>query len=174
MKQRASKDVFWFHFVVHLLLGTRPGFKSGLYPQWDCIGENWFFLFACGNQLDIASVLRMGLCPLPLSALGHCLCRHCASCHSLPEFIRPALYRRSCFLGLLYPSSPCNLSTSSSAGFCVPWGEGFEGDIPFRNKYSKICLFLSAHCPAVGLWICSHLVQGEASLIMSEHKLIWV
>ena len=47
--------------VGHLLLGMEPALKSGLFAQWDSIGENYFFLWS-GYQLETASVLEMGAC----------------------------------------------------------------------------------------------------------------
>lgn len=43
---------------------------------------------------------------------------------------------------------------------------GFDGDIPFRAERPKVSH--SAQCLAVGLCVCSHVLQEEASLVMVE------
>ena len=107
------------------------------------------FSFGSGYQLK---VWEWGLCSLALSALRP---SHAAS---LCEFIRASVL--SCFLGAIHPFW---LPQSFHLLLCRVLSP--EGKALMKTAHVGL---LSAHCPAVVLCICSHLVQGEASLLMSE------
>jgi hypothetical protein len=57
---------------------------------------------------------------------------------------------------------PYTISTSFSTRFLELGEEEFDGDIPFRAESFKVCIL------AVGLYICSHLLQEEPSLMMAK------
>lgn len=74
------------------------------------------------------------------------LCWPCACCVSLCEFICPLIILILWGLVLLISSIhfvSCTLSASYSTGFPDPWGEGYDGDIPFSVKYSKVSQSMS-------------------------------
>lgn len=52
-------------------------------------------------------------------------------------------------------------------GSLSPEGEGFDGDLPIGWSVPR-SLTLAVFRLAVGLCVCSHLLQEEASLIMGE------
>ena len=97
------------------------------------------------------------LCMLPVSV----------SC-SVPWSV---VFWRPCFLGIPILSDSCALSAPSSSEFPEHWGEGFDGDIPFRTECFKVSHTLYNVC----LCICSHLLQEEASLVMADQGTdLWV
>ena len=102
---------------------------------------------------------------LLLSVLGPKQARPC--CLSLCEFtVAPALL---CLEGLdsLVSSSPLALTLFLPLlpQFIEPWGDGFDGDIPFRAECSEVS---PLHIFQLWVSICSHLLKEEASLMMAE------
>lgn len=119
------------------------------------------YFFAGGCQLARASGLGMGL----LSASPLCaeipsvldLSWPCACCHSLSEFICVSVLL--CLKGLVssvssIPTDSYNYFFSSSSEILEPRGKGFDGDIPFRNEWSKVPHSLPR--PGTSLCVCSH------------------
>ena len=83
--------------------------------------EELIFLFAHGYQLDIASVLRIGACVHSSSQHWDPVCADTG--HAATVSLSSSVL--FCVEGLVslafsIPSGSSNLSTSSSAGFCVP------------------------------------------------------
>ena len=77
--------------------------------------------------------------------------RPCACCLSLCKLICALVL---CLEGLVslvafIPSGSYTLSACSSSGFPDPWGEAFDGDIPFRTECSKVSRSLHIVC----LWL---------------------
>lgn len=66
------------------------------------------------------------------------------------------------FLGVTVPSGSYNISTYSPEHFPEPQGERFDEDTSLRTKCAD-----SAHCPEVGLCVCSRL-QQELSLMTAD------
>lgn len=56
------------------------------------------------------------------------------------------------------PSTSYTCSASSYSGLLEPWWEEFDGDIPFRAKYSKVPHSLCIS--GCGFCISSHLLAG--------------
>jgi hypothetical protein len=71
--------------------------------------------------------------------------------------------------GLVFciPSGSCTLSASSSPVFPELWGEGSDKNILLRAECSKVHILCEMSI-YVGLYICSHALQEEASLKMDE------
>lgn len=90
-----------------------------------------------------------------------------------------ALYSSACWLAVFFYNGLCLLQRnvslmrgemSSCLLFCrVSWAlrEGFDEDLSSGLGVPR-SLTQSAHCLVVGLWICSHLLQEAASLVMTE------
>lgn len=118
--------------VDRLLLSVLPALKNSLFLPWDSLGENYVFICKW-LQLKIASGLGIGLCAhFPFQFQNLIWCR---SVHAAPDSMSSCVYqsswfRRPCFLGVLHLLFPYTSSTSSSAGFCEPWGEEFDGYLP--------------------------------------------
>lgn len=90
----------------------------------------------CWDPICLRSVLD--LCMLPQSFWVH-LC------------INPVVSTRSCFLGVFHPHWLLTMFFfSSSTEIFEPQGKGFDGDIPFRNEWSKVSHFL----PGSGAGLC--------------------
>lgn len=146
-----------FHsFLCWPLLSMGPVLKCGWYTQWDFNGGDRFSLcqWVCQSQL----LVRVGSqCPLPHLSAGTPsalnLCRPCANCHSLCEFIYASVLlclEDTVSMKSFITSNSYNLSVSSSTQRAGPWGEGFDEDIPFRIKCFRVshslhtvqCVFL--------------------------------
>lgn len=102
-------------------------------------------------------------------------------CRTLSVWCRPmqALFRCGLVLlrleGLvsLVSSIPCGsytLSTSFFAGFPELCGEMLDEEIPFRTVCSQVS---HSALSDMGLWVGSHMLQLEASLMMAEQGLIY-
>lgn len=129
--------------------------------------------------------------PIALQTKSHCvyagldtdLCRLCACCFCLYEFIWASLSccRWPCTPGVLhslYSLIPCDFTF---LGFAEVFQERFDGDTSFKAVFSKISLSLSLSlpptscCHAVGLYICCHLPQDKASMVMADYgSNLWV
>lgn len=79
--------------------------------------------------------------------------------------MKPAVFRWPCFLGVLHALF-FTLPAPSSLGIPEPRGQRFGEDNLTKAECSKISH--SAYFPAVGHCVCSHLLQKEASLMMTE------
>ena len=130
------------------------------FPQPESHGENQLFICKWPSVGDSLWARDGDMCLL-LSVLGPKQARPC--CLSLCEFtVAPALL---CLEGLdsLVSSSPLALTLFLPLlpQFIEPWGDGFDGDIPFRAECSEVS---PLHIFQLWVSICSHLLKEEASM----------
>ena len=95
--------------------------------------------------------------------------RFCACFHSICELTHftSNLLRLEDLISLVFliPSGHYHLSVSNSTGFPESQEERIDGAIPFIVECSRVSH--SLHCMVVGLFICSHVLNEKAFLIMA-------
>lgn len=154
-------------FCINHLLGMEPKSKSGLFYQWDSLGE-----IASSIQFEISSLLKMSQL---LSALAHHLVKNCAGPVSAAK-VSVSLYvcHLCIFSRALIPwcltSGSYTLSTSFAAEFPDPCREDFMETCRLELRVPIPRSFPPDFCLAVGISICSHLPLEEAFLMMAEPK----
>ena len=79
---------------------------------------------------------------------------------------QPAALRRPCFLGVLHPLWLLLFLPLFSQGFLNPEGKDLMETSCLGLSVSRFSF--SLYFLAVDLYVCSHLLQEEASLMMSD------
>lgn len=121
MRQKPLKMPLSLFYVGHLLLGTGLGSSMVCVPSENPLEKTNPF-FESRYQLEVASVLRMGACPLPVSeqepyqAHSHADTTH-ANTISGSLCVGPAVLRSLVFLAVFVPTGSYTLSSSSSTEF---------------------------------------------------------
>lgn len=169
MRQKPLKNAIEFVLCRPSTARHGPGLKHGLRTQWESL-EKTNPSFESRYQLEVASVLGVGacvhfpsqsrnpirhtvmptLCMLP-QFLGICLCVGPAVLRSLVSLLSSSPLALTLF--------PPPLPQSSLRG-------GSWWRHPFRTECPKVH---SAHCLALGLCICSHLLQENAYVCLCMH-----
>lgn len=138
--------------VCYLLLDMNP-IKCSVFPGrpfW----RKLKFSLSSGYQLEIASRLGMGVCPLFLSALGPSdagMFRSCVFCQSLWIHVPVLLYLEALTACCLQSPLSLRRFTFSSLEFPGPWGVGFGEDLLFMTVCSKVSHSLH------NVWLCESL-----------------
>lgn len=126
------------HFVLSIhSMGMKPTFNSGMFAHWDPYLIEISFRVYMAISLNSFCVIERGLCLFLLLALWSCLLQThkgpvCAVKISVHSYMCQSCYVQK----TLFPYCPLftlALSTSSSE-FLELWGDGFNGDIPFRTE----------------------------------------
>lgn len=152
--------------VCYLLLDMNP-IKCSVFPGrpfW----RKLKFSLSSGYQLEIASRLGMGVCPLFLSALGPSdagMFRSCVFCQSLWIHVPVLLYLEALTACCLQSPLSLRRFTFSSLEFPGPWGVGFGEDLCLWLCVPRsLTLCIMSGC--VSLCIYFYLLQEEASLVI--------
>lgn len=170
MKQNSPKIPLSLLCVDHLLLGIELALKSSLYPGKFCCRELIFhsqvvilykWLIGYGLGLFSTSTLNTGTPSDTDSRSCECCCNLCEYiCASALLFI--SLY----FLSHL-PTLWLLCVIFNSICWVMRWGTLWRHT---TYKWASQGFSLSVPCPAVSLWIYSHLLLKVASIMMAEQS----
>lgn len=159
-RQNKVLTVHWVGFMLTIYC-----WAQGLPHTVVCISsetplEKTNFPFVNGFQLKTASVLGIRTCVYFPSQYLDSRAQTCACRHSLCEVTRQACCIQKALFSWCPPSPLAHPQGSLS-----PKVKGLIKDWVFQG------LSLPAYRPAVGLFICSHLLQEETSLTMAEENI---
>lgn len=137
--------------VVHQLLGIEPDIKRSLFIRYDAFGVNKWLLIRERFGQEWNSCPQLSESSTEIHGAWICASHvHIAvvsmGLHVPQSYVWKTLFPWYCLSPLACPS------VSPSAVFHGPQEERFDGDIPFKTKYSNISRPNNLHAPC-HLWL---------------------